>query len=318
MGTQRDGMRRTQLSRIRARRVCRVVAAVLAAALTGIAPPAVWADDGPAGDATANRADDFGTAVVADPDRRPDLTKLVRTRESDCFEFNEGAAVLVSALPKELTDNYEPILVPGSNPPRTGVQFVDYVCQSVVVDGVTRPGPSLSSMAIVTFTARHGIPERGAYLLWHGSTNGQLRAVMSQLGVKSVPLTHSSFSVTDLGDGRSAVTFEIPALADTPDLALAHSRTAVVTEPPATPVTTRATVFNYHHVGRLGEMRINYTNSLRPAARGSSVVTVPPTSGIYAYYADITGGLPMTRATASFTRGSWDGSYFLGDLPTTP
>jgi hypothetical protein len=324
MHHQPDSPRHTPPTRVVGRPVRRTAASLLAALGLTIAPSAVWAENATDPSAqidTSNRANDFGTALLTEPaDDRPgpDLTKLVRTQESDCFEFNESAAILLTTLPKDLTDNYEPVLVPGSSPPRTAVAFVDYVCQSVTVDGVTRPGPSLTTMAVVTFQKRHGVPERGGYLLWHGSTNGPLRAVMSQLGVKSVPLTHSSFTVTDLGDGRSAITFEIPALADTPDLALAHSRSAVVTEPPATPVTTRPTTFNYHHVGRLGEMRINYLNSLRPTSRGASTVEVPPTSGVYPYFADLPGGLPLTRPTAAFTRGSWDGAYFLGAVPTAP
>ncbi|MGW5241744.1 hypothetical protein ACWEOW_22655 [Monashia sp. NPDC004114] len=34
--------------------------------------------------------------------------------------------------------------------------------------------------------------------------------------------------------------------------------------------------------------------------------------------ADVAGGLPLVRPTATFTRGSWGGEYFLGEATDLP
>ncbi|MGY6462269.1 hypothetical protein ACXIUK_23510, partial [Vibrio parahaemolyticus] len=79
--------------------------------------------------------------TVAGADPGAPLGFAVTVEESGCYEFTEYQGTPVANLPTELTDGYRPELVP-SNPTRTLLYVVDYVCADVRV-GEAASAPAL-------------------------------------------------------------------------------------------------------------------------------------------------------------------------------
>ena len=246
------------------------------------------------------------TAPAATAEAYGGPARSVVTSEQDCFEFGESQGVPTSTLPAALFQRFTPVLVP-TNPTRTLLYLVDYVCDetSVGPGSATWPRASLTTIGIVQVLDR-ATGTRGAYMLWHGTTNPQLASVLTRLGAPTTVLQDADATVTDLGGGRSRVTYRVG------DSAVAHSREATAVEPATEPVTTSpAGSFRYAVVGDMGLVQVAFDNSLRPTSTASSVVTVPPDSGLAPYFAHLAQPVVLTRPSASFTRGSWTGTYTL-------
>lgn len=227
--------------------------------------------------------------------------RTVATVEQDCYEFNEFQGVDVTTLPEALQTRFVPEPVPG-RPGRAILRFVDYVCQDVTVDGRGGGRWTLTTMGIVLFVERDGVPLRGAYVLWHGTSNGRLLAALQRLGVDSQPLPRSTSTVTDFGDGRSAVTFDVV------EQDVAHSRTATVPEPPAGPVVDEEPDdFRFWFAGRHGDVTLAYSNHFRPTTTGPATVSVPDDSGLHPYFAGLAQPVALVRPAGTFVRGSWEG-----------
>lgn len=225
----------------------------------------------------------------------------IATVEQDCYEFNEFQGVDVATLPETLQTRFVPEPVPG-RPGRAILRFVDYVCQDVTVDGRGGGRWTLTTMGVVLFVERDGVPLRGAYVLWHGTSNGRLLSALQRHGVHSQPLPRSTSTVTDLGDGRSAVTFDVV------EQEVAHSRTATVPEPQAGPVVNEEPGdFRFWFAGRHGDVTLAYTNHVRPTTTGPATVTVPDDSGLHPYFAGLPQPVALVRPAGTFVRGSWEG-----------
>ncbi|WFE98664.1 hypothetical protein [Micromonospora sp. WMMD964] len=218
-------------------------------------------------------------------------TRSVSTVEQDCYEFNEMLLAPLTELRAAVPARYE--IAPFPPSPDLGYLLVsDHHCGRVEVNGHRWPGRHVSTMGLTLLQSRDGVPQEAFFQLWYGTTNLSLVAQAQLLGLKVRPVAATQSVVAD-AEGRNRVTMAFQGAG------LDHRRTALVTEPAATPVTEVPSAPIYA-AGRRGEVTMAYQNALRP----SSVATVDVTIDAGTRLAEF--GLPPDYAgDIEFRRGGW-------------
>ncbi|RKN45317.1 hypothetical protein [Micromonospora endolithica] len=218
----------------------------------------------------------------------------VSTVEQDCYEFNEMLLAPMTELRAAVPARYE--IAPFPPSPDLGYLLVsDHQCGRVEVNGHRWPGRHVSTMGLTLLQSRDGVPQEAFFQLWYGTTNLSLVAQAQLLGLKVRPVAATE-SVEADATGRNRITMSFRGSG------LDHRRTALVTEPAATPVTEVQSAPIYA-AGRRGEVTMAYQNALRP----TSVATVDVTIDAGTRLAEF--DLPPTYAgEIQFRRGGWRSS----------
>lgn len=235
---------------------------------------------------------------------------LIETEETNCFETQDRRPVLLAQAEEYVPDRYVVRATPAPPPPAwlgpTGVLvanvgFVDYVCESLSVNG-HRGVPTIVSLGTVAVT-RDGV--NTDYILWVGTDNPLLFARLQQLGVEAYFIPRSTYSETIDEQGRRQITVNYIGAGEG---GLNYTRTITVLTTPTGP--QRTSVGRFYHLGSKGEVYFEYANTLEPNATANVCFDVAP------------GSLPTEYGITNFPdlcfpaprplrRGSWTGTIRL-------
>ena len=249
-------------------------------------------------------------AVVPTARSTPDVDKrsdVLLTEETNCFETLDRRPVLLEHVRSYLPSRYEPRVGITPPPPAwTGpadakvvsVGFLDFVCESISVDGL--PGrPTIVSIGTVLMF-REGVPEE--YFLWFATDNPLQFARLQQLGVDAHFIPRSTYSETTDAQGRRQI--QVDYVGNGPG-GIDHSRTiTVLTTPTGEPRTDTST---FYHLGSKGEVRFDYELLLEPNGTANVSFEVGEES-LPLHYGITSFEFPGIR---TFFRGSWTGTIQL-------
>lgn len=250
--------------------------------------------------ATASAEPGAGAAVDEHPG-------LIETEENNCFETNDRRPVLLAEAEAYVPDRYTVRSFPAPPPPAwlgtpgvatASVGFIDYVCESLSVNG-HRPRPTIVSIGTVLVT-RDNV--NATYALWVGTDNPLLFARLRQLGVEAYFLPRSSYSETTNQLGQRVITVDYVGAGPT---GLNYTRTITVLTTPAGP--TSQSIGTMYHLGRKGEVRFRWLNTVLPTGTANVCFEVAPGS-LPTEYGITSFCYPAPR---QFFRGSWTGTHEL-------
>ncbi len=231
---------------------------------------------------------------------------LILTEENNCFETADRRPVLLSHAQSYVPDRYTVTPVPGppGGPPQVAnVGFVDYVCESLSVNG-HEPRPTIVSMGSV-LVRRDGISTD--YVLWVATDNPLHFARLRQLGVDTRFIPKSSYSETINENGQRQISVQY--VEDRPG-GLNNTRTiTVLVEPSGQPAEGTGV---FYHLGRKGEVSFTFRNLVQ-TGRANVCFELGPES-LPTVYGITSFCFPNPR---SFFVGSWTGRIELLSSPTS-
>ena len=244
--------------------------------------------------------------ALADPsvDEHPGL---VETQESNCFETNDRRPVLLAEADAYVPDRYTVRLFPAPAPPAwlgtpgvptASVGFIDYVCESLSVNG-HQAQPTLVSLGTV-LVRRDNV--NATYVLWVGSDNPLLVARLTQLGVETYFIPRSSVLESTNELGQREITVNYVGAGPT---GLNYTRTITVKTTPSGPTSVGPGTF--YHVGSKGEIVFSWLNTLFPTGTANVCLDVEPES-VPDQYGITSFCFPPARP---LFRGSWTGTFQL-------
>jgi len=232
---------------------------------------------------------------------------VIQTQENNCFETNDRRPVLLPQADAYVPDRYTVRSFPAPPPPAwlgtpgvptASVGFIDYVCESLSVNG-HRPRPTIVSIGTVLVTRDNA---NATYVLWVGTDNPLLFARLKQLGVKTYFIPRSSYGETTNELGQRVITVDYVGAGPT---GLNYTRTITVLTTPVGP--TSQSVGTFYHLGRNGEVRFRWLNTTLPTGTANVCFEVGPES-IPTDYGITSFCFPSPRP---FFRGSWTGTHEL-------
>lgn len=226
---------------------------------------------------------------------------FLSTDERDCHEINIPRATVYAATDGLVPDRYTVAALPTF----ARVRIIDYVCESLTVDG--QPHARQTQVTIGAVQLAQQGTSTPYYILWLGTDNPVLAARYRQLGIPAVNLAGSTSLVTLTPAGGLNVTLQYTTDDPSEPSELDHTITTRAPIAPL-PVPTPGSQLRLFHDDERGQTQVVFNNLESAATAGvitADLTRIRPLADIIVFPSLLTIG-GTTSFGGSTIRGSWE------------